>query len=251
MAHEFGQAREVLPAQATDIDDFRTRLDGILAAYMHNLEINANTEQRIRGELSAALGSKDKTIVTLQEREGKLKDEIEMARGLIEAGTREIEALRAQTEIAEEAAQKTEAALKDKDEINTMLTGKLAEAEKRAESVGALTEERDYLKEELTTALTKLTAREREYEMQTERTAHAAEKARNQAVEAVKAEKGQVIEELRERLSTSQIEAEKRIHELATAKAAEIRELEAKISALQIENARKDAEMERLKAEHK
>lgn len=128
-AHEFGKAREALPAQATDIDDFRARLDGVLAAYMHSLELNANTEQRIRGEQATLLGSKDKTIATLQEAEEKLRSELEMARGLVEEGAGKLAELQGRVQAAEEAAQKAEKALADKDTIIDLKDRQIADLE--------------------------------------------------------------------------------------------------------------------------
>ena len=254
--YEMTQAKTTIPDRETEIANFQAKAGELVTAYLHSLQLNEDAEVRIRAEFALQLQTKDTAIADYQEQLKTARDNMKDIREQLAEQTAKAATVDKLTaELAEERAKAVETAedlkgqIRDKDEINAMLAGKLKEAEKRAESVGALTEERDYLKEELTTALTKITEREREYEIQTERAAHAAEKAQNQAVEAVKAERGQIIDNLRQELSTVQIEAERRIHDLDTAKAAEIRELEAKIATLQIEMARKDAEVARLTAD--
>lgn len=255
-AYEMEQAKNAIPDRETEIANFQTKAGELVEAFLHSLQLNQDAEARIRAEVAIQMQTKDAAIAEYQDQLKAARDNMkDLREQLAEQTAKAATVDELNGKLVEEKTKAAEAAedlkgqIRDKDEINTMLTGKLKEAEKRAESVGALTEERDYLKEELATALTKITAREREHEMQAERATYAAEKARNEAVEAVKAEKGRVIEELREKLSVSQIEAERRIHDLDAAKAAEIRELEAKISALSVENARIGAELERLKAD--
>lgn len=255
-AYEMEQAKNAIPDRETEIANFQAKAGELVAAFLHSLQLNQDAETRIRAEFALQLQTKDTAIAEYQDQLKTARDvQKDLKEQLAEQTAKASTVDKLTAEITEERAKAAETVedlkgqIRDKDEINAMLAGKLTDAEQRAASVGTLTEERDYLKEELTTALTKITAREREYEMQTERAAFAAEKARNEAVEAVKAEKGQIIDELREKLAESQIEAERRIHELDTAKAAEIRELEAEISKLRIENARKDAENARLTAD--
>lgn len=254
--YEMTQAKTTIPDRETEIANFQAKAGELVAAYLHSLQLNEDAEVRIRAEFALQLQTKDTAIADYQEQVKDLKDNVkglreELAEQTAKAATAdELTGKLAEERVkAAEAAEDLKGQIRDKESLVSILTTQLAETEKRAESVGALTEERDYLKEELTAALTKITAREREYEMQTERAAYAAEKAQNSAVEAVKAAKDQVIEDLRQKLAEAEIRAEKRIHELDTAKAAEIRKLEAEISKLQVNLARKDAENARLTAD--
>jgi chromosome segregation ATPase len=65
--HELSNSKKVLSGQQSSIDDFQSRVDGIVRAYINALDINANAEERIRQEFSEQLDSKDKIIITLQE----------------------------------------------------------------------------------------------------------------------------------------------------------------------------------------
>lgn len=79
--HELNNSKKVLSGQQSSIDDFQSRVDGIVRAYINALDINANAEERIRQQFSEQLDSKDKIIITLQERaeyaENSLKNTLE------------------------------------------------------------------------------------------------------------------------------------------------------------------------------
>ena len=67
-AYEMQTAKAVMTDSKTDIENFDTHLQAISSAYLHALEITANTTERVRGEFKAKLESKDVTISDLQER---------------------------------------------------------------------------------------------------------------------------------------------------------------------------------------
>ena len=256
--YEMEQAKNAIPDRETEIANFQAKAGELVTAFLHSLQLNQDAEARIRAEFALQLQTKDTAIADYQEQVKDLKagaKELEEKLADLTAKADTVDELRVKLvneEVkAEQAEENFKKQIADKDSIISMLTVKLDDAEKRAGSVDGLIQERDRLTSELSVSQTTLKEREREFEMQTERAAYAAEKARNEAVEAVKDAKEQIIDDLRQTLSDAKIEAEKRIHELDATRAAEIRELEAKISTLQIENARKDAELARLKGDTK
>lgn len=59
-------AKEAVPGQATAIDGFRAHVDALVTSYVAALEACNNAEDRIRGEFSSNIESKDKLIRDLQ-----------------------------------------------------------------------------------------------------------------------------------------------------------------------------------------
>lgn len=69
---ELDQAKSILQGQATLIDDFKSRIDGVVGAYINALELSANAEERIRAEFRLNIDTQAKTIADLQEKNEKL-----------------------------------------------------------------------------------------------------------------------------------------------------------------------------------
>ena len=67
-AYEMQTAKEVLKDRRTDIEDFDTHLQAISSAFLHSLEVTANTTERVRTEFQRQLDGKDLTISDLRER---------------------------------------------------------------------------------------------------------------------------------------------------------------------------------------
>lgn len=65
--YELEQAKGVIAGSADVIDEVRSHADSIINAFVGLLERNQNADNRIRQEYAAALDSKDKTIISLQE----------------------------------------------------------------------------------------------------------------------------------------------------------------------------------------
>lgn len=74
-AYELQQAKQVLTGQAALIDDFKTRADGIIKAYISALELSVNAEDRIRAEFAIQIESQAKTIAALQRENESIKSE--------------------------------------------------------------------------------------------------------------------------------------------------------------------------------
>ncbi len=61
-------SKDILKDRRTDIEDFDTHLQAISSAFLHSLEVTANTTERVRAEFQRQLDGKDLTISDLRER---------------------------------------------------------------------------------------------------------------------------------------------------------------------------------------
>jgi chromosome segregation ATPase len=157
--HELSNSKKVLSGQQSSIDDFQSRVDGIVRAYINALDMNANAEERIRQEFAEQLNSKDKIIITLQERseqaENSLKtisedcqnklDEISTLNTSLENENAE---LHKNIDIVNQALIKAEHTITDKQMIIDSLTAKLPEQEELEKFINLLNSKIDELSEQ-------------------------------------------------------------------------------------------------------
>lgn len=72
---EMQQARAILTTREMDITDFNSHVRSLQEAFVHSLELQENTETRVRQEFQTLLTSKDEIISELQERAKAAEDE--------------------------------------------------------------------------------------------------------------------------------------------------------------------------------
>ena len=137
--YEMQSARDELSGMATDISDFDSHLKAIQSAFLHILDINQNTEERVKSEVQQLLTSKDNQIIEYQKRIKDLEAAVEDAQE--QATTAGINADNIQQE-SERAIHE----LQDKLQKAEKRTSEVAES---AETAKALVES---LKEQLATA---------------------------------------------------------------------------------------------------
>ena len=125
--YELDAARSVAPGSADMLDALQGYLDGIQKAFIYAIELKQNAEANALEAVAAKLESKDKTIADLQEREGNYKTEIERLKAESESHAASEADLREHLQKAEEAAQRAEAALADKETIIAFKTQQLAD----------------------------------------------------------------------------------------------------------------------------
>ncbi len=119
---ELVQAKEAVPSRQTEIEGFEMHIKAVMDAFLNSLAINAEAEERVKVQFSSTLESKDKTIMSLQERAETMQ-----------AILAEAQAVEQESQNRAAAAEKEAAAAKrsaaDKTVIVDMLTVKLNEAE--------------------------------------------------------------------------------------------------------------------------
>ena len=130
------QAKEAMPNRQTEIEGFEMHIKAVMDAFVNSLAVNADAEERVKQQFIAALESKDKTIMNLQDQVEAYKtmlvdaqsaqQQSEDRTAAAEAATAAAEKEKAAAEQATEAARQT---AEDKTAIVDMLTAKLHEAE--------------------------------------------------------------------------------------------------------------------------
>jgi chromosome segregation ATPase len=224
---EMDKAKTTLPKRATEIEEFERHTKNLITAYLNSLEIAESTEERILEQFQSRLESKDEQIMKLQA-EVKEKEELATA-----ANTAALE-LQNTMEIVEKAAReasenekKAMAALKDKEEINSMLTGKLKDAELQLTDYPEMQKKLDTVNAELTSALQTIRDNEKDAEIAVERAA--ADKER--ALVAVEKAHQEELQKLYEKIE--QVREERAdLKDALSSEKQENRELRAELEAL-------------------
>ncbi len=205
-AYELEKAKNAIPDRETEIANFQTKASELVAAFLHSLQLNQDAEERIRSEVALQLQSKDRAIEDYQ---GQLKEAKEKIADLMackdalkaaeeEASTLRISLSAKDFEIRT-IQQQHAGQISDKDNIITMLQKDLVGAQEKAESFDLLKAQRETLADNLRSTQDDLRAAQeahkdlqRDFELQAERAARAAEKAQEKAVAAIREEMQQI-----------------------------------------------------------
>lgn len=166
-AYELNIAKKALPDMGRDIEHFESLLNSIQQAYMYALELNNNSEERIRLEFSMQLESKDKLIQQLQERSESAEMAVETIKSDSEAMIAEAqtELLQVRQSLKENEAEKSQLQenneqlkkmIHDKETIIETMLARLPEQEKLASElenangkIKEITSEKESISEEL------------------------------------------------------------------------------------------------------
>lgn len=73
---ELEQAKGLLTSRETEIEDFQSKVKGLISAYLYSLELNENAEIRVRESFEAALLSKDTIISDYQKELEELQEQL-------------------------------------------------------------------------------------------------------------------------------------------------------------------------------
>lgn len=176
-AYELEQAKNAIPDRETEISNFQMKANELVDAFLHSLQLNQDAETRIRAEVTMQLESKDKVIADLQK-------QLEGTRDMLAASESAAMELQNTMEIVEKAAReasenenKALAALKDKEEINAMLAGKLKDAELQLTDYPEMQKKLDTANAEMTNALQTIRDNQKDAEIAAERAAADKERA--------------------------------------------------------------------------
>ena len=132
---ELVQAKETLPTRQTEIEGFEMHIKAVMDAFLYSLSVNSEAEERVKQQFVGALESKDKTIISLQEKTEALQTMIAEAQAAEQEShvntpfQNRAAAAEKEATAANEAAAAAGTAAADKAAIVDMLTAKLNEAE--------------------------------------------------------------------------------------------------------------------------
>lgn len=220
-AWEVQNAKAVLLNMKTDISDFDNHLKAIQSAFLHILDINANTESRVKDAFSEQLDSKDKLIISLQADKELAEQSAEKSKAEIEQikadTTAELtvkanemsnleqqkSALESKITSLEQEQSKSEQALVDKqiiiNSLNEQLAevrGQLAEVKDAKETISSLTAENSAMQYRINELEKKLTEQRVKAEEQFELAKERAEIDKNKAVNSTVKDYLEKIEKL-------------------------------------------------------
>lgn len=247
--YETQNAKEALPGLATDVSDFDSHLRALQNAFLHILEVNQNTEERVRTEVQQLLASKDSQIIELQNRVKGLEQLVQTAQEQATAAETNADAIRQENEkLISSLKSKADAAEKRADEIaESAVTAKalveslqkqLETTQEKIESASESEKKLDEIKKEFEESASEISRLKNQIE--TER--QAAEQAKQLAAEraelaiqrAVAAEQQKAAEQAREQSEKAASQAKSAADEQKVLYAT-IAELKDEIHALKLE----------------
>ena len=221
-AYEFEQAKNAIPDRETEISNFQAKANELVDAFLHSLQLNQDAESRIRSEVAMQMQAKDNTIADYQAALQKEKEKTadyynvkeELQKAMFET-TKLTVTLEKKDKALLETEENFHAQLSDKESIISMLTEKLQAASQKAEAYDSFISEKNALSEQVSALQEELKEQRRSSERQLET-----------SISAAKAEKEQIIADLREKLQNAQLEAERLLRSGEKEYSSEIRKLE-------------------------
>lgn len=175
-AYEMEQAKNAIPDRETEISNFQMKANELVEAFLHSLQLNQDAEARIRSEVALQLESKDKVIADLQKQLDETKDMLTASETVALEAQNVIDTLDRVVKETRESESKALASLKDKEEINSMLAGKIKDAEQQLADYPELKKKLDTVNAELNNAVQAIKDNQKDTAIAAERAA--ADKAR-------------------------------------------------------------------------
>lgn len=167
--YEMEKSKNSIPNRETEIANFQAKVGELVDSFLYSLQLNQDAESRIRAEFELKLENDAVQIANLREKV-KEKEEQEIESNLI--AIKETDKRKLAEQSLKDALEKIETiqiTLKDKENINSMLTAKLAEAEKKLADYPALKETNDTLKEKYERLQQEMNEMKRDHELAKER----------------------------------------------------------------------------------
>ena len=211
---EMDRAKAAAPERKTEIESFEKLMKDAMAAYLYSIEINQNSEARIREQFASDLDRKNKMIDDLRAKAEQLQAEKDAAEAVAAEAVKAKDQAEKDAAAADKVRIAAEKTAEDKQTIADTLAAKLAEAEKKAEGF-------DDLKAALSASQDEL----REAKEAAKDAAREAERAKDQAVKEISDAMHTQISALRDELRNSKSETEAARRDAEMAKTAAIAEL--------------------------
>ena len=125
-SYELETAKSILSGQATSIDDFKSRIDGVIRAYISALDLSVSAEERVRADYRQRMNTQVKTIEDLQTRNEQLTADYtalsEQSEQAQTAHQTEVTELRAMYDLAQDKATQAEKQREQAEKIANMAT---------------------------------------------------------------------------------------------------------------------------------
>ena len=149
-SYELETAKSILSGQATSIDDFKSRIDGVIRAYISALDLSVSAEERVRADYRQRMNTQVKTIEDLQTRNEQLTADYTALSDLSEqaqtAHQTEVTELRAMYDLAQDKATQAEKQREQAEKIANMATEQVEQLKTRVSELTAKANKSDEYK---------------------------------------------------------------------------------------------------------
>ena len=149
-SYELETAKSILSGQATSIDDFKSRIDGVIRAYISALDLSVSAEERVRADYRQRMNTQVKTIEDLQTRNEQLladytalSEQSEQAQIAHQA---EITELRSMCDLAQDKALQAEKQREQSEKIANMATEQVEQLKTKVSELMAKASQSDEYK---------------------------------------------------------------------------------------------------------
>ena len=140
-SYELETAKSILSGQATSIDDFKSRIDGVIRAYISALDLSVSAEERVRADYRQRMNTQVKTIEDLQTRNEQLTADYtalsEQSEQAQTAHQTEVTELRAMYDLAQDKAIQAEKQREQAEKIANMATEQVEQLKTRVSELTA------------------------------------------------------------------------------------------------------------------
>ena len=140
-SYELETAKSILSGQATSIDDFKSRIDGVIRAYISALDLSVSAEERVRADYRQRMNTQVKTIEDLQTRNEQLTADYtalsEQSEQAQTAHQAEVTELRAMYDLAQDKAIQAEKQREQAEKIANMATEQVEQLKTRVSELTA------------------------------------------------------------------------------------------------------------------
>lgn len=140
-SYELETAKSILSGQATSIDDFKSRIDGVIRAYISALDLSVSAEERVRADYRQRMNTQVKTIEDLQTRNEQLTADYtalsEQSEQTRTAHQAEVTELRAMYDLAQDKAIQAEKQREQAEKIANMATEQVEQLKTRVSELTA------------------------------------------------------------------------------------------------------------------
>ena len=149
-SYELETAKSILSGQATSIDDFKSRIDGVIRAYISALDLSVSAEERVRADYRQRMNTQVKTIEDLQTRNEQLTADYtalsEQSEQAQTAHQTEVTELRAMYDLAQDKATQAEKQREQAEKIANMATEQVEQLKTRVSELTAKANKSDEYK---------------------------------------------------------------------------------------------------------
>lgn len=257
--YELETSKTAIPERETEINNFQSKITEITEAYLYSLQINQDAEARIRGDYAIRMDNQDKIIFDYQQQLKEMKTTINELTETNQTLSATAQNFEMHLQKAIESENKTQKTIKDKEEINTMLTEKLKEIEHKITEYDSIKKENKKLNNQLSLLQQEFKDIQKEHEnreekllMQLEQNKKDCNTENDKKLVAMEQQQKDAIQELRRKyekeLADRELENEKQlsakdrywiaeIAKIEKEQSQEIKELYQRIATLQEEKA--------------